>query len=236
MILGRDRARLMPTVVRHCSSIIRLHPAAWPGGSATSSFGEGSFDDRRGSRRWPRALAAGTTWTSAGASRFALRSRLVLRRRGAGHRRRRARLITSLVRSGLSNCSTRRPASRYWPTGAAGWGRTCSTRPTSAAGFGRPGLDHDPLGARPGELRRGPGRRRVRSACPARRSTSDRAWPPAMARGAIPPFFAPAALGLADDPISPDGPPRRDWSGPAGLDSTTGLARGATHLTRNSGR
>ena len=65
-ILGRTGAST-PTASPRSSSIIPPRPAAWPGGSATSSSARGRSTGAR-STRWPMACGP-ATWTSAGASR-----------------------------------------------------------------------------------------------------------------------------------------------------------------------
>ena len=143
---------------RRCSWTIPRRPAGWPGGSATSSSARG-----RSTTAALDALAEGLRahdldigWGVA----TVLRSRLffddanlgrrvvepdrVRRRRGAGPR-------------------DVRPVAEHAGAGrlvrAAGPGPVLSAQRRRLAR--RPGLDHDPLGDRPGELRRGPGRRRV---------------------------------------------------------------------------
>ena len=109
-------------------------------------FGEGVVDDRRDRRRWPRGCGP-TTWTSAGASRrYSGRGCSSTPPTWAGASR--ARSSSPSAPCGRSRCSTRRRARRCWPTGAAGWARTCSIRPTSAAG---PGADPGSRPARPSD-------------------------------------------------------------------------------------
>ena len=88
------------------------------------------------------------------------------------------RLIMSWARCGPSKCSTRRRARPCWPSGAVGWARISSIRPTSAAG-----PEADP-GLRPAQRSDGPTSPRLwstaRKSAWTHPSTRSR-WPPAMA-------------------------------------------------------
>ena len=109
------------------------------------------------STSWPTACAS-TTWTSAGRSR---------RSCGRGRssptptwaRASPARSSSSSRRRGRWRCSTRRRARWCWPSGPRGWARTCSIRPTSAAGRAAGRGSRPAAMIAPGQLRRGPGRR-----------------------------------------------------------------------------
>ncbi len=171
------RPRSTPTGWPGCSSSIPRRPAGWPGGSATSSSAKGPSTRLR-STRWPRDCGR-TTWTSAGASRrCSARDCSSTAPTWAGASR--ARSSTPWARCGPSRCSTRRRARRCWPTGAGGWARTCSIRPTSAAGPAA-GPGSRPARRSAGRTSPRPWSTASRSAW-ARRSTRS-PWPSGMASG-----------------------------------------------------
>ena len=130
-ILGRtgafDADGLAGLLLEHPATSRRL---AWR--LCHEFFGEGAVRPRPRSTRWPRGCGR-TTWTSAGASRrcSARGSSSTLPTWAAASR---ARSSSPSARCGRWRCSTRRRARRCWPTGAGDWARTCSIRPTSAAG------------------------------------------------------------------------------------------------------
>ena len=125
----------------------------------------------------------------------------VLRRREPRHPGRRARSSSSSARCGRSSCSTRRRARWCWPTGRRGWGRTCSTRPTSAAGPAA-GAGSRPARSSAGRTTRRPWSTAAASAGPSR-STRSR-WPRGMAAAAsrddVVAFCAELLLGGEPDP------------------------------------
>ena len=216
------RPRSTPTAWRRCSSTIPRRPAGWPGGSATSSSARG-----RSTNGAIDALAEGLRahdldigWGVA----TVLRSRLffdaanlgrriaepdrVRRGRGAGPRD---------VRPGAEHAGAGRLVRR-------GWARTCSIRPTSAAG---------PGGRAWITTRSAIGRANFAAALVDGEAVGlgTPFDPIALAarhgQGRNPSFFAQLLLG-AD---GPEVPLDAAGAGPAGPGSTAGLARGAADLT-----
>ena len=215
------RPRSTPTGWRRCSWSIPPRPAGWPGGSATSSSARG-----RSTTAALDALAEGLRahdldigWGVA----TVLRSRLFFDAANLGRRvaspidyRRRCRAGPRDVRPGAEHAGAGRLVR------AAGPGPVLSAQRRRLAR--RPSLDHDPLGDRPGQLRRGPGRRRVGR--PGYVVRPDRAGRPPW------PGAEPVVLrAIAARCRWPRGPARCAGAGPAGPRSTAGLARRAADLT-----
>ena len=118
---GRDAARPL-----------RRPPTGWPGGCADCSSARTRSSPLQ-SRHWPTTFAR-TSSTSAGRSRRSCGRKAFFAAANLGNRVHVAGRVRRRCRTGAGNGRPDRRARWRWPTGRPGSGRTCFTRPTSAAG------------------------------------------------------------------------------------------------------